>query len=236
MADNIVAGGNTVATDDIGGVHHQRVKIMHGADGAATDASAAAPLPVGDALSLAQLQAIAAALLGTLTVGGTIAVTGVATAANQATANGSLATLAGAVAGTEVQVDVLSLPALPAGNNSIGGTQDNGPQWTTVFGVSGARFTSANQSAADAAVTDAPTAGQKLVITDVLISVDTAMRVDLKEETSGTVFASIYLPANGTIQFTPRSRLKLATADKKLMVRTSASGNVAVTAFAFSEA
>lgn len=44
--------------------------------------------------------------------------TGAATAANQATANTSLATVAGAVAGTEMQVDVVA--ALPAGTNAIG--------------------------------------------------------------------------------------------------------------------
>lgn len=49
MADNvaITAGsGTSVATDDIGGVHYQRVKVAHGADGSATDSSAAAPFPV----------------------------------------------------------------------------------------------------------------------------------------------------------------------------------------------
>lgn len=49
MADNTLlnlgAGGNTVATDEIGGIHHQRVKIEHGADGSATDVSLASPLP-----------------------------------------------------------------------------------------------------------------------------------------------------------------------------------------------
>lgn len=129
-----------------------------------------------------------------------------------------------------------TVPGESDGSTLLGETKDAGASWTSVFGVSGERFTSANASGADAAVTDAPTSGQKLVITDVLISVDTAMRVDLKEETSGTVFASIYLPANGSAQFTPRSKLKLATANKKLMVRTSVSGNVAVTAFYFSEA
>ena len=62
------------------------------------------------------------------------------------------------------------------------------------------------------------------------------MRVDLKEETTGTVLASIYLPANGSAQITPRGKLKLATADKKLQVITSAAGNIAVTAFYHSEA
>lgn len=50
MADNTVlntgSGGDTIATDDIGGVKHQRVKIEHGADGSATDVSTASPLPV----------------------------------------------------------------------------------------------------------------------------------------------------------------------------------------------
>lgn len=49
MADgiSITAGsGTTVNTDDIAGVHTQRVKVTWGADGTVTDASAAAPLPV----------------------------------------------------------------------------------------------------------------------------------------------------------------------------------------------
>jgi hypothetical protein len=50
MADDITlnpgTGGATLATDDIGGKHHQRVKIMHGADGVATDSSSATPFPV----------------------------------------------------------------------------------------------------------------------------------------------------------------------------------------------
>jgi hypothetical protein len=55
MADNvaITAGaGTTVATDDIGGVHHQRVKMGWGADGSYGDVSAAAPLPVTHAAGL----------------------------------------------------------------------------------------------------------------------------------------------------------------------------------------
>lgn len=49
MVDNvsITAGaGTSVATDDIAGVHYQRVKVAHGADGSATDSSTAAPFPV----------------------------------------------------------------------------------------------------------------------------------------------------------------------------------------------
>ena len=50
MADDIElnagSGGDTIAADEIGGKKHQRVKVQHGADGAATDVSAASPLPV----------------------------------------------------------------------------------------------------------------------------------------------------------------------------------------------
>ena len=49
MADNvaITAGaGTNIATDDIGGVHYQRVKVTYGADGSATDPSSTAPFPM----------------------------------------------------------------------------------------------------------------------------------------------------------------------------------------------
>lgn len=52
MADNTVldsgSGGDTIATDDIGGVKHQRVKVQYGDNGSATDVSASAPLPTTD--------------------------------------------------------------------------------------------------------------------------------------------------------------------------------------------
>jgi hypothetical protein len=51
MSDNITrnstAGGSVVATDDIAGVHFQRVKLVHGADGVNDgDVSAASAFPV----------------------------------------------------------------------------------------------------------------------------------------------------------------------------------------------
>lgn len=112
----------------------------------------------------------------------------------------------------------------------------SGISQTSLMGIGGARFTSADQSAADAAITDAPTTGEKIVLTDIVISAAAAMRVDLKEETSGTVIASFYLAANSTVSFSLRGKAKLPTADKKLMVRTSASGNISVTPYYYSEA
>ena len=53
MADNVTldpgSGGATLATDDIAGTQHQRVKIQYGTDGSATDVSDTNPLPIDDA-------------------------------------------------------------------------------------------------------------------------------------------------------------------------------------------
>lgn len=47
MADNTTSAASPiVATDDVGGVHYQRIKLAFGPDGSATDASAATPLPI----------------------------------------------------------------------------------------------------------------------------------------------------------------------------------------------
>jgi hypothetical protein len=51
MADNVgytPGTGATIAADDVGGTLYQRVKIAHGDDGTATDASVTNPLPVYD--------------------------------------------------------------------------------------------------------------------------------------------------------------------------------------------
>lgn len=51
MADNILVDNGvltdySVATDDIAGIHYQRVKVTWGTDGSAADVSENAPLPV----------------------------------------------------------------------------------------------------------------------------------------------------------------------------------------------
>lgn len=49
MADNVTVtpgAGITMATDDVGGIHFQRVKPAFGADGSASDVSPSNPLPV----------------------------------------------------------------------------------------------------------------------------------------------------------------------------------------------
>lgn len=106
MAENTTlnpgTGGDVISTDDIAGVKVQRVKVQFGVDGSATDVSASDPLPV-----VADLPS------------------GAATAAKQDTGNTSLATIAGAVAGTEVQVDVLTLPSIAGTVTANAGTNLN---------------------------------------------------------------------------------------------------------------
>lgn len=132
MADNLTlnsgSGGATLAADDIAGIHHQRVKIQHGADGSATDVSTASPLPISDAGGSLTVDNATLAVVG----GGTEATAMRVTIASDSTGvlsvddNGgsltvdsaTLTTIAGAVSGTEMQVDVVA--ALPAGTNAIG--------------------------------------------------------------------------------------------------------------------
>lgn len=113
---------------------------------------------------------------------------------------------------------------------------DGGPAWTSAFGVSSAAFVSADASAAATAVTDAPTGTQKIVLADLIVSVGTAMTVTFTCETTGVIIFRLYMAANTTQVVQLRSKVKLATADKKLMVQTSVAGNVSVTAGYYSEA
>lgn len=80
MADNVVAnstsGGSTFATDDIGGVHYPRTKVVWGADGAANDASAAAPLPVVQTGSHAVVASQSGAPWSISAAGGSLSITG----------------------------------------------------------------------------------------------------------------------------------------------------------------
>jgi hypothetical protein len=51
MADNLgytPGSGATVATDEVSGLHYQRIKPVWGADGVVTDVSADTPMPTSD--------------------------------------------------------------------------------------------------------------------------------------------------------------------------------------------
>lgn len=115
-------------------------------------------------------------------------------------------------------------------------TLDAGHSETISRGVSSAPVTSADLSVSAADVTGAPTSGETIVITDILVSADTAMRVTFTEETTGTVICYVRVAANGMAQITPRAKLILDTADKKLQAQSSASGNVEILVLYYSEA
>lgn len=86
MADNTVlnagAGGDTVATDDVGGIKFQRVKMNFGADGAAQDVDATHPMPVDGSSVTQPVSAVSLPLP-----------TGASTGAKQDTGNTSIASV-----------------------------------------------------------------------------------------------------------------------------------------------
>lgn len=183
MADNttLPGTGESIASDDIGGVKYQRVKISVGADGAAAD------LAPGQAAMAASVPVVIAS--------------------NQ----------------SAVPVSLASVPSHA--------TTDGGPSWTSAY-----LHTASADATGIVDVTAAPTGGQKIVIDDIILSVDTAMWVLFEEETSGTDILKLYMAANSSAQVTPRGRIKLPVADKKLRMDASVAGNIAVTVVYHSEA
>ena len=107
---------------------------------------------------------------------------------------------------------------------------------TCILGISGTRFTSANASAAAAPVISAPGGVLKAVLVNLIITVGAVpLTVYFTEETTTTALFDIYMAALSTT-IIPLSRLKLVTANKRLMVQTSGAGNISVSAVWFAEA
>lgn len=114
MADNTIlntgTGGDTIATDDIGGVKYQRVKIGIGVDGAFADVATSAPLPVNDAggsLTVDGSVSLAAAVpAGTNNIGDVDVLTAPATAADGAAGLPAVQTVIAGYDGTNVQAIV----------------------------------------------------------------------------------------------------------------------------------
>lgn len=112
--------------------------------------------------------------------------------------------------------------------NGLLPTKDAGPLYKGSRGVAGLAVNSADMSGAVADVTSAPSSGQLLVIDDIFISTDTALRVDFTRESSSDVLLRVYLAANSAIQITLRNPIRLTTVDKKLQARTSVAGNISI--------
>jgi len=169
MTDNVTgpltgSGDATavIATDDIGGAHYQRVKIAWGVDGAAVDASASNPLPTVDSAGNTSLssidgktpalgQALAAASVPVVLTAAQVstltppaAITGFATAANQATELSSLSSIDG------------KLPALVSSRVPVDGSGVTQPVSGTVT-ASPNTSASANNPGASVSVTSSTT-------------------------------------------------------------------------------
>jgi hypothetical protein len=124
VADNVAVTpgtGETIAADDIAGVKHQRVKVSLGADGSATDA-------------LGGAGAVAAGVQRMTLASDDPAVV------KLTTIDADTSTLAGAVSGTEMQVDIVT-SALPSGAataaNQTAPQADPGLDATKAFAVQG---------------------------------------------------------------------------------------------------
>ena len=140
---------------------------------------------------------------------------------------------------------IANLPAnqIVSGSPFISGspiTLDGGPAWTVKHGImSGSagpwtayKSGSGGATAGSAFVTDSPTAGQKLVVMDLLFCVDTAMTLTFFTEGDyvNSAIGPFYSLSPGIIyQITLRGNpYKLPTADKRLVVLSSVAGNIMV--------
>lgn len=137
MADNTTldpgSGGDTIATDDIGGVKFPRTKLVHGNDGVNDgDISTSNPLPVeltdNNQTAVADISAIKTAveildnaISGTemqVDVVSSALPTGAASETTLDAIKTAVETLDNIVSGSEAQVDIVA--SLPAGTNAIG--------------------------------------------------------------------------------------------------------------------
>lgn len=121
MTDNFVtnagSGGNTFASDEIGGIHYSRIKVDWGADGSASDASVAAPLPVQASIETNQM-----------TAGGTILTPKFAVISASSSGNN---TLVAAVASKKVRVLSLWLTS----NGTVNAKFQSGAGGTDISGL-----------------------------------------------------------------------------------------------------
>jgi hypothetical protein len=148
VADNTTidagSGGDVIATDDIGGVKYQRVKISQGADGSATDVG------IGGGTEAAALRVtIASDSTGVVSIddnGAAITVDGTVTANLGATDTAALAAietaveiLDNAISGSEMQVDIVSAPTITVDSELTTADLDTGAGTDTraVVGLAG---------------------------------------------------------------------------------------------------
>jgi len=227
MVDNIditPGTGKSVRTDDVSGVHMQIVKLDAGGDGLSV------PIVAGQQTKAASLPVTLASDQGALpvTVASLPLPSGAATSALQ---GGGLPAALGTGGGLKVDGSGTALPVSGTFYQATQPTSDNGPAWTSSY-----QHTASADASSGADATAAPASGQKIVVDDIILSTGVALTVTFEDETAGTDLLVLYMPANGVAQVTPRGRIKLPVADKKLRIKTSAAGAVACTVCYHSEA
>ena len=148
MADNIVIqtelGTQPLATDKIDGLNYIRNKVVFGANGTAVDVSATNPLPVdvggatiniSGSLTDAQLRATAVPVV----------VSGVATAANQTTANTSLSSIDNKSPALDNSKQPV-IPSMTTGGHVSLTTNATGTNWTAFGSQALKQLTVSNQT------------------------------------------------------------------------------------------
>jgi hypothetical protein len=141
MADNVAitpGTGTSIATDDIGGVQYQRVKVTFGADGTASDVSSGSPLPVSGTfwqttqpVSGTFWQATQP-VSGTVSVSGSVAVTGTFWQSTQPVSIAATVAVSGPLTDTQLRAS-----AVPVSIASMPSTPVTGTFWQATQPVSG---------------------------------------------------------------------------------------------------
>ncbi|RTL23828.1 MAG: hypothetical protein EKK55_12545, partial [Rhodocyclaceae bacterium] len=125
---------------------------------------------------------------------------GAATAANQSTANASLATLAGAVSGTEVQVDVLTMPTVTISDGGGAITVDGavavtGTFWQATQPVS---LASVPSHAVTGPLTDAELRASAVTVSAASLPLPTGAATAANQTTANTSLATLAGAVSGT--------------------------------------
>jgi len=124
--------------------------------------------------------------------------------------------------------------ALPTGTNSIGTVGlDAGSNLIGAFRKSTIDYSkivkdaqSADASASAVILWD-PTAGKKFVVTDLIISTDVALIVDIDDGTD--LIIKLYGGADNTVVINLQTHIQSATADNNLTFQTDGAGAISVT-------
>jgi len=119
---------------------------------------------------------------------------------------------------------------LTSGEGSALATDASGVLISTARRADAFQATITSADATTATQVKAKTASKKIYITDLVISVDTAMSIQLQDDagTPEVLMEQIYLPANSVFSKAFNTPLVVAT-NQDLDVITSAAGNISVT-------